>query len=121
MGDSGGQWEEPDYTEFDEPLRRAFAAFGLDSKKPDDWKVLLCFLADIQFGGNRRGRKSNNYWYLWRDYSALKKAHPDATDTWICGQLKKDKDGRFEGRYAELSAATIRRQLQIARRELGGR
>lgn len=105
-------------------LLRAFAAFGLDPKKPSAWVELLAELSNACFpdvGRPGRRQKKNKKWsadnlcQLLEDYNTLKVRHPRSRDVAICELIRKDKKIGARYRNANQSAETLRRNLQYAR------
>ena len=103
-----------------QPLRAAFNAFGLDPRNPFHWRKLLIYFAEAHFGkpppgGRSRGWTDEKLSQLLMDFAQLKRANPGKNDSDICDALRKDKDGKFDGRYKNIDKKTIRRKLQDAR------
>jgi hypothetical protein len=103
----------------------AFKAFDFDHRVLINWRVLLGLLASIHFGKRASGGRPRDWseerlYQLRADFALIKNAHPGKPDTDLCKMLlKKDEQGKFgKRRYAGMTAGTIRRKLQDARRPL---
>jgi hypothetical protein len=102
-----------------EPIREAFDRFDLDPANPFAWRLLLHVFADTHFGPRITAAGAPKKWTdvtwceLLSDFDQVKARNPNASDTAICKFLKNDP--AFGNRYAKVSAATIRRNLQPAR------
>ena len=102
-----------------EPIPRAFDAFGLDPSNPFAWRLLIYVFAEAHFGSHRsaagapRKWTARSWYNLLSDFNQMQARHRKASATAICGYLKKDRE--FQERYSDVSAATIRRNLQYAR------
>jgi hypothetical protein len=106
--------------EWGRSVKAAFEAFHLDHRNPAHWVQLTIVLADVLFGKRKRGPhrivwQDDGLWLLLLDFTAVKRDHPDKTDTAICKLLSADKQEKFGGRYAGKKYKTILRQLQNAR------
>jgi hypothetical protein len=76
------------------PIRDAFKTFDLDRRNIGDWYTLVFHLAHVVFPRPRqsgRPRKWNDerLCKLLADVAVLKRKHPKASDTAICGWLKE--------------------------------
>jgi hypothetical protein len=102
--------------ELDEPLRKAFDAFGYDPLNPFDWRKLIWYFAFAHFPPARK-RGAPTKWddgrwcQLLSDFGEVKASRPKASDNEVCINIKK----RFAQRYARETAGTLRRNLQYAR------
>jgi hypothetical protein len=102
-----------------EPIRRAFDKFGLNPSNPFAWRLLIFIFAEVHFGSHRSAAGAPTKWTgkrwcdLLSDFNQMQERHPKESEAAICGFLKKDRELR-QG-YSQVSAATIRRNLQYAR------
>ena len=102
-----------------EPIRKAFEQFGLNSANPFAWRLLLYVFADSHFGPRITAAGAPRIWNdarwceLLSDFNQIKERKPKATESAICRFLKNDRT--LGNRYANVSAETIRRNLQYAR------
>jgi hypothetical protein len=107
----------PDLDEFEEPIRKAFDAFGYDPLDPFHWRKLLLAFAYAHFLPPRKGGAPKKWddvrWCkLLSDFGEVKaSSRPNASDTEVCINIKK----AFAQRYARENAGTLRRNLQYAR------
>jgi hypothetical protein len=98
-------------------LRAAFEAFSLDSSKQEDWRLLLAWFAEAHF--LKRGPGKEKRWdedalcQLLVDFRAAKKATKGKLKGEIYKFLAKRKN--FNGRYADMTANAIQRNLRDAR------
>jgi hypothetical protein len=102
--------------ELDEPIRKAFAAFGYNPDNPFHWRMLLWHFAYAHFPVPRKKGASKKWnderWCkLLSDFGEVKASRPNASDNEVCFNIKK----RFAQRYATENAGTLRRNLQYAR------
>jgi hypothetical protein len=102
--------------ELDEPLRKAFDAFGYDPLNPFDWRKLIWYFAFAHFPPARKKGAPTKWddgrWcQLLSDFGEVKASRPKASDNEVCINIKK----RFAQRYARETAGTLRRNLQYAR------
>jgi hypothetical protein len=103
--------------ESDPFLKLAFEAADLDPQDPFAWKILLRLFAVAHFPSKRktRGRKaewtSERWCRLLSDYDQVRRENPNANDTKICEKIIK----RFNARYGEIGAETVRRNLAHAK------
>jgi hypothetical protein len=101
----------------DEPIRKAFAAFGYNPDNPFHWRRLLWHFAYAHFPDPGRKGASKKWddarWCeLLSDFGAVKaSSRPKASDSEVCINIKK----RFADRYPTETAGTLRRNLQYAR------
>ena len=93
------------------PILNAFKAFGLDHRSVGDWYRLATHLARVLFARRRPGPSkkwtAERLCLLLADVAAYKRKHPKASDSAICGWLKKS--------YARVTVEAVRRALQDAR------
>jgi hypothetical protein len=101
----------------DEIILRAFRAQHLDWENPFAWKQLLKILADPHYGNKlTSGRKRK--WTIERRTDLLiaviqlKQKPPNLSESKICKKLALQES------YKGLSAATLLKQLQYARRDM---
>jgi len=102
--------------ELDEPIRKAFVAFGYNPDNPFHWRMLLWHFASAHFSPSRKkGRQKEwtdaRWCQLLSDFGEVKASHPNASETQICNDIKK----RFRDRYSSVTATTLRKNLQYAR------
>jgi hypothetical protein len=102
------------------PVLAAFKEFGFDPRNPFHWRNLLIYFAEAHFGkprpgGRARGWTDEKLGQLLEDFDQLKRANPGKNESAICDSLRRDQEGRFEGRYKNIDKGTIRRKLQDAR------
>jgi hypothetical protein len=102
--------------ELDEPIRKAFDAFGYDPLNPFHWRKLIWHFADAHFRPPRKGGAPKRWddirWCkLLSDFGEVKASRPTASDAEVCINIKK----RFAHRYGKETAGTLRRNLQYAR------
>jgi hypothetical protein len=103
--------------ELDEPLRKAFDAFGYDPINPFDWRMLLSHFAYAHFAPPRkRGapkKWNDDRWCeLLSNFCEVKTtSRPTTSDSEVCKNIKK----RFKTQYSKESPGTLRRNLQYAR------
>jgi hypothetical protein len=103
--------------ELDEPIRKAFAAFGYNPDNPFHWHRLLWHFAYAHYPLRRKKRASKKWddarWCkLLSDFGAVKaSSRPEASDSEVCINIKK----RFANRYPTEVPGTLRRNLQYAR------
>jgi hypothetical protein len=103
--------------ELDEPIRKAFAAFGYNPDNPFHWHMLLWHFANAHFRPPRKGGAPKRWddirWCkLLSDFGEVKaSSRPTASDAEVCINIKK----RFAHRYGKETAGTLRRNLQYAR------
>jgi hypothetical protein len=103
--------------ELDEPIRKAFAAFGYNPDNPFHWHKLLWHFAYAHFPVPRKKGASKKWnderWCkLLSDFGEVKaSSRANAPDSEVCINIKK----RFANRYLTETAGTIRRNLQYAR------
>ena len=75
------------------PILDAFKAFGLDHRSVGDWYRLATHLARVLFARRRPGPSkkwtAERLCLLLADVAAYKRKHPKASDSAICGWLKK--------------------------------
>jgi hypothetical protein len=100
----------------DEPIRKAFAAFGYNPLNPFDWRMLVWHFAFAHFPPPRKkGKKKWNddrWCKLLSDFGEVKaSSRANAPDSEVCINIKK----RFANRYPTETAGTLRRNLQYAR------
>ena len=92
-------------------VSRAFKAFGLDHRNNSDWYSLVARLARVLFPIHRPGRQkkwtAERLYLLLAQVAAYKRKHPKASNTAICGWLKKS--------YADENLEALRRALHDAR------
>jgi hypothetical protein len=100
----------------DPALRAAFEAFGLDPKKPDNWRLLLALFAEAHFPARGIGRpkewNEDRLCQLLVDFRAAKKATEEKPKEEIYKFLAHRKN--FNGRYAGMDQSTIRKNLRAA-------
>lgn len=98
-------------------LKSAFDMASLDPDDPESWATLLRIFAFAHFGPPKTKREGKKGWdwrkwtQLLADFAAVKLSHPTLSDVAVCTALKK----RFQVRYSDYNAGTIRRNLQYAR------
>jgi hypothetical protein len=103
--------------ELDEPIRKAFDAFGYDPLNPFHWRKLIWHFAYAHFPVPRKKGASKKWddtrWCkLLSDFGAVKaSSRPTASETEICNHIKT----RFGKRYPTITATTLRKNLQYAR------
>jgi len=103
--------------ELDEPIRKAFAAFGYNPDNPFHWRMLLWHFANAHFpppprkGGAPKRWDDIRWCKLLSDFGEVKASRPTASDAEVCINIKK----RFAHRYATEDPGTLRRNLQYAR------
>jgi len=103
--------------ELDEPIRKAFDAFGYDPLNPFHWRNLIWHFANAHFPArSKKGpptKWDDSRWcQLLSDFGEVKaSSRPNASDNEVCINVKK----RFRQRYATVEAATLRKNLQYAR------
>jgi hypothetical protein len=101
--------------EADEPLRRAFEAFGLDPRNPFHWRRLAWYLSEALFGESGRGHPptwtAEPLCRLLERFHNERKKNPGLTDESICQLVKNN----FHREYSGIGAGTLRRKLQDAR------
>jgi hypothetical protein len=102
--------------ELDEPIRKAFGAFGYNPLNPFDWRMLVWHFAFAHFPPPRKkGKKKWNddrWCKLLSDFGEVKaSSRANASDSEVCINIKK----RFANRYPTGTADTLRRNLQYAR------
>jgi hypothetical protein len=103
--------------EVDEPLRKAFDAFGYDPLNPFHWRTLIWCFANAHFPTPRKGGASKKWddvrWCkLLSDFGEVKASSPpEASDSEVCINIKK----KFANRYPTEDPGTLRRNLQYAR------
>jgi hypothetical protein len=103
--------------ELDEPIRKAFDAFGYDPLNPFHWRKLIWHFANAHFPPPRKKGASKKWndarWCkLLSDFGAVKaSSRPKASDSEVCINIKK----RFANRYSTEDRGTLRRNLQYAR------
>jgi hypothetical protein len=103
--------------ELDEPIRKAFDAFGYDPLNPFHWRKLIWHFANAHFPPPPKKGPATKWddvrWCrLLSDFGAVKaSSRPNASDNEVCINVKK----RFPQRYATVKAATLRKNLQYAR------
>jgi hypothetical protein len=102
--------------ELDEPIRKAFAAFGYNPDNPFHWRRLLWHFTYAHFPDpGRKGAPKKwddaRWCKLLSDFGAVKVSRPKASDNEVCINIKK----RFANRYPTETAGTLRRNLQYAR------
>jgi hypothetical protein len=103
--------------ELDEPIRKAFAAFGYNPDNPFHWRRLLWHFTSAHFPDPGRKGASKKWddarWCkLLSDFGAVKaSSRPKASDSEVCINIKK----KFANRYPTETAGTLRRNLQYAR------
>src|SRR5262249_16462340 len=102
--------------ELDEPIRKAFAAFGYDPLNPFDWRLLLGHFAFAHFPPPRNKgaptKWDDDRWcQLLSDFGEVKASRPKASDSQVCINIKR----RFANRYPTEDPRTLRRNLQYAR------
>jgi hypothetical protein len=104
--------------ELDEPIRKAFDAFGYDPLNPFHWRKLIWHFANAHFSPPRKKGPPTKWddgrWcQLLSDFGEVKasSSRPNASDNEVCINIKK----RFPQRYATVKAATLRKNLQYAR------
>jgi hypothetical protein len=103
--------------ELDEPIRKAFDAFGYDPLNPFHWRTLIWHFAYAHFPPPRKKGAPTKWddvrWCkLLSDFGEVKaSSRPNASDNEVCINIKK----RFAQRYATVKAATLRKNLQYAR------
>jgi hypothetical protein len=103
--------------ELDEPIRKAFAAFGYDPLNPFDWRKLIWYFAFAHFPPARKKgapkKWNDDRWcQLLSDFDEVKtSSRPTASETEICNHIKT----RFGKRYPTITATTLRKNLQYAR------
>jgi len=101
------------------PIQKAFERFGLNPANPFAWRLLLHVFADIHFGPRITAVGAPKKWTdvawceLLSDFDQLKERNSEASDSAICKFMRNDR--ALGNRYAKVSAATIRRNLQYAR------
>jgi hypothetical protein len=102
--------------ELDEPIRKAFDAFGYDPLNPFHWRKLISHFANAHFPPllrkalQRNGTMLDGASYCLTS-AEVKASRPNASDNEVCINVKK----RFRQRYETVEAATLRRNLQYAR------
>jgi hypothetical protein len=105
----------PDLDELEEPIRKAFDAFGYDLNNPFDWRMLLLAFAFAHFPPSKKGAPKKwddvRWCQLLSDFGKEKTSRPNASENEVCINIKK----RFARRYATVTAATLRKNLQYAR------
>ena len=93
------------------PVLAAFKGFGLDHRSYGDWNSLAIHLARVLFIRRRPGPSkkwtAERLCLLLADVAAYKRKHPKASDSAICGWLKKSD--------ARVTVEAVRRALQDAR------
>jgi hypothetical protein len=102
--------------ELDEPIRKAFDAFGYDPLNPFHWRKLIWHFAKAHFPpppnkGPPTKWDDVRWCQLLSDFGEVKASRPNASDNEVCFNIKK----RFAQRYAREKAGTLRRNLQYAR------
>jgi hypothetical protein len=103
--------------ELDEPIRKAFDAFGYDPNNPFDWRKLIWYLAFAHFPRPRTKGAPKKWddvrWcQLLSDFGEVKaSSRPNASENEVCINIKK----RFANRYRTETPGTLRRNLQYAR------
>jgi hypothetical protein len=102
--------------ELDEPIRKAFDAFGYDPLNPFHWRKLILHFANAHFPPPpKKGPPTKWDDVRWRqllsDFGEVKASRPNASDNEVCINVKK----RFRQRYETVEAATLRKNLQYAR------
>jgi hypothetical protein len=103
--------------ELDEPIRKAFAAFGYNPDNPFHWRMLLWHFAYAHFPpppkkGPPTKWDDGTWCQLLSDFGEVKaSSRANAPDSEVCINIKK----RFANRYLTETAGTLRRNLQYAR------
>jgi hypothetical protein len=102
-----------------EPIEKSFQELGLDPINPFAWRLLAYIFAET-FLGPRAKRGAPKKWSdqrwcdLLSDFNQIRGRNAHLSELAICRLLKKDR--QFKGRYENVSAETIRRNLQYARK-----
>jgi hypothetical protein len=104
------------FGELDEPIRKAFDAFGYNPLDPFHWRKLIWHFAFAHFPPPKKGapRKwdDGRWCKLLSDFGEVKaSSRRDASDKEVCINIKK----KFANRYPTETAGTLRRNLQYAR------
>jgi hypothetical protein len=97
----------------DEHLRKTFEDANLDPRNPAHWAEVARAFANVLFGSRKPGRRrrwtNDELSQFLKTFYPIKDEHPKWSDLRVCEKLVKD-----HGRYAKLSAETLRRRLQDA-------
>jgi hypothetical protein len=110
--------------DLDQPLKKAFQAFGLDPRNPFHWRKLLAYLADVHFGPRQPRRGRDTLWsddrlcQLLQDFDQIRRQRAlvpgsKVSDIEVCKWLKRHST--LGKTYAGLDAKTLLRNLQRAR------
>jgi len=110
--------------DLDQPLKKAFQAFGLDPRNPFHWRKLLAYLADVHFGPRQPRRGRDTLWsddrlcQLLQDFDQIRRQRTlvpgsKISDIEVCKWLKRHST--LGKTYAGLDAKTLLRNLQRAR------
>lgn len=83
--------------EFDQSLRKAFDAFGLNPDDPRNWTAMLRSFARVHFGPKKKGGRprewnSARYWQLVRDVADKQSNNPNLSKEDAYRLLAKDQN-----------------------------